>query len=89
MKPDTATLNAFIQGLCAMGNNIDETGKIRGGSRVADALLVLRAMRREQIVPDDYTYSILFAALGRWYFIIGYEFLAFLVMINHFPPTRP
>ena len=69
MKPDTATLNAFIQGLCAMGSTTDEftsstSAKTGSGRRVTDALLVLRAMRREQIEPDDYTYSILFAALG-------------------------
>lgn len=65
MKPDTATMNAFIQGLCAMHTPAGYSGR----SRVADALMVLRAMRRERIEPDDYTYSILFAALGREGFV--------------------
>ena len=89
MKPDTATLNAFIQGLCAIGSNIDEftttiSGKMGSGQRVTDALLVLRAMRREQIEPDDYTYSILFAALGG-YFINGHESLSCLFIMDPFP----
>lgn len=54
LKPDTATMNAFIQALCAMTP-----------ARVTDALLILRAMKIEDIGPDDYTYSILFTALGK------------------------
>ena len=54
LKPDTATMNAFIQALCAMQP-----------ARVTDALLVLRAMKIENIEPDDYTYSILFTSLGK------------------------
>lgn len=54
LKPDTATMNAFIQALCAMQP-----------ARVTDALLILRAMKIENIGPDDYTYSILFTALGK------------------------
>jgi pentatricopeptide repeat protein len=58
LKPDTATMNAFIQALCAMQP-----------ARVTDALLILRAMKIENIGPDDYTYSILFTALGKEGFI--------------------
>lgn len=54
LKPDTATMNAFIQALCAMQP-----------ARVTDALLILRAMKIENIEPDDYTYSILFTSLGK------------------------
>eukprot|EP00596_Hydrurales_sp_CCMP1899_P005033 CAMPEP_0119043810 /NCGR_PEP_ID=MMETSP1177-20130426/26129_1 /TAXON_ID=2985 /ORGANISM="Ochromonas sp, Strain CCMP1899" /LENGTH=760 /DNA_ID=CAMNT_0007012765 /DNA_START=1106 /DNA_END=3388 /DNA_ORIENTATION=- len=54
LKPDTATMNAFIQALCSMLP-----------ARITDALLILRAMKIEDIQPDDYTYSILFTALGR------------------------
>jgi pentatricopeptide repeat protein len=54
LKPDTATMNAFIQALCSMLP-----------ARITDALLILRAMKIEDIQPDDYTYSILFTALGK------------------------
>lgn len=58
LKPDTATMNAFIQALCSMQP-----------ARITDALLILRAMKIENIQPDDYTYSILFTSLGKAGFV--------------------
>ena len=53
--PDVTTLNAFIQSLC-----------VQHPSRVIDALLLLPAMEAMGILPDKYTYSILFTALGKY-----------------------
>ncbi|KAJ1438596.1 hypothetical protein B484DRAFT_444451 [Ochromonadaceae sp. CCMP2298] len=54
LRPDAATLNAFMQALCKQAQ-----------PRVRGALQLLQAMVQMQIAPDDYTYSILFTALGR------------------------
>lgn len=55
IAPDTATVNAFLQALCSLAR-----------PKVAEGLLLLTAMvDLKIIVPDDYTYSILFKALGK------------------------
>lgn len=54
LLPDLPTLNTFINALCAHKvSNIDT------------ALLIYTIMLKLNIHPDDYTYSILFTALGR------------------------
>lgn len=55
--PDIQTLNSFIQSLC-----------IQNPSRVLEALTLLPTMKLMKIIPDDFTYSILFNALGK----VGY-----------------
>ena len=56
IEPDIVTINAFMQGLCAM-----KTPHIRA------ALSLLQVMLSSDVgvKPDDYTYSILFSALGK------------------------
>lgn len=54
LLPDLPTLNTFIHALCTHSvSNIDT------------ALLIYTIMIKLKIHPDDYTYSILFTALGR------------------------
>lgn len=53
--PDTATVNAFLQALCALRR-----------PKVAESILLLTAMvDLKLVVPDDFTYTILFSALGK------------------------
>ena len=52
LAPDTATMNAVIQNMCT-------------GRSALEALELARAMIQEGFHPDDFTYSILFTALGR------------------------
>ena len=51
--PDTVTMNAFIQSLCRSEP-----------SRIREAMEIVKAMINEGFCPDDFTYSILFTALG-------------------------
>lgn len=51
--PDTVTMNAFIQSLCRSEP-----------SRICEAMEIVKAMINEGFCPDDFTYSILFTALG-------------------------
>ena len=51
--PDTVTINAFIQSLCR-----------NEPSRLREAMEIIKAMIHEGFCPDDFTYSILFTALG-------------------------
>lgn len=53
LVPDTVTMNAFIQSLCR-----------NEPSRLKEAMEIVNAMLHEGFCPDDYTYSILFTALG-------------------------
>ena len=56
LVPDVATLNAYIQFLCALPEK----------NRVSKALSFLKSMiLTKGSQPDDYTYSILFTAMGR------------------------
>lgn len=52
--PDTATMNAVIQNICG-----------KGSKNVLQALEMTRVMMGKGFKPDDFTYSILFTALGR------------------------
>jgi len=55
ISPDTATINAFLQSLCSFAK-----------PKVAEGFLLLTAMMDLKLmVPDDFTYSILFKALGK------------------------
>jgi pentatricopeptide repeat protein len=54
--PDTATMNAVIQNMC---------GKSSKNENVLQALEMTSVMMRKGFIPDDFTYSILFTALGR------------------------
>lgn len=56
LQPDAATLNAFMQALCACEY---------GDSRMRASLELLQTMIRMGITPDDYTYGMIFDELGK------------------------